>query len=98
VEAATSDSARSRGDHKDTLRPPIITSGVGEGRRISESLLARIERRERRCTKSVAEELWRAMWVIKRAKEYAIPSGVELLFRLETAFRVLARHDITDEK
>jgi hypothetical protein len=38
------------------------------------------------------------MWVIKRAKEYAIPSGVELLFRLETAFRALARHDITDEK
>ena len=50
---------------------------------ISESLLARIERRERRCTKSVAEELWRSMWVIKQAQQYAIPSGVELLFRLE---------------
>jgi DNA-binding XRE family transcriptional regulator len=50
---------------------------------ISESLLAKIERGERRCTKNVAEELWRSMWAIKQAQQYAIPSGVELLFRLE---------------
>jgi hypothetical protein len=50
---------------------------------ISESLLEKIERGERRCTASVAEELWRAMWRIKQAQQYAIPSGVELLFRLE---------------
>jgi predicted transcriptional regulator len=63
---------------------------------ISESLLAKIEGETRSCTESVAERLWHAMYLVKQA--YAIPSGVELLFRLETAFRVLARHDITDEK
>jgi predicted transcriptional regulator len=92
VEAAISDPARSRGvitkTHCD-LR--FSQAELAKAAGISESLLARIERRERRCTKSVAEEVWRAMWVIKRVKEYAIPSGVELLFRLETAFRVLAK-------
>jgi DNA-binding XRE family transcriptional regulator len=50
---------------------------------ISESLLEKIERGERRCTESVAEELWRAMCRIQQAHRHAIPPGVELLFRLE---------------
>ena len=62
-----------------TLQDPAVTTKtrcdlrlsqaeLAKAAGISESLLARIERRERRCTKSVAEELWRAMWVLKRPR------------------------------
>jgi DNA-binding XRE family transcriptional regulator len=50
---------------------------------ISESLLAKIEGEKRSCTESVAEGLWHAMYRIKQTQQYAIPPGIELLFRLE---------------
>jgi DNA-binding XRE family transcriptional regulator len=63
------------------LRLSQAELALGTG--ISESLLAKIERGERSCTPRVAEDLWRAMWRIQQAEQYTIPSGVELLFRLE---------------
>ena len=61
----------------------VSQSELAKAAGISESLFEKIERGERRCTASVAEGLWHAMYRIKQAQQYAIPPGVELLFRLE---------------
>jgi len=50
---------------------------------VSESLIVKIERWERPCTPECAEKLWGAMCRIHDAGKQAIPSGIELFFRLE---------------